>query len=280
VDPVSVLKVLWHHKIIAILVVALTAGGAAAAYLLTPRVFEATASYAIVNPDVPTAEEVQQDPALGLLNSDNPFLRSSDSSLIVQVMVTKMNSDVVADFLSSKGLSTEFEVAQGGSFGPGLLIDVKAEGSTEKSAIESVNVLGGLLNEELYSVQKVNDADDIYLFSALPIEAPDRATELYSDRIRLLIVVVVAGFAALFAAVSLARSIEQGRQRRIAENSDESELGSPFGSNDLTSWRNPTPARGARAGRTTGSSLSPKISSSIRSGDGAPRPRRKNENSA
>jgi hypothetical protein len=261
---------------------ALTAGGAVATYLLTPPVFEASASYAIVNPDVPTAEEIEKDPKLGLLNSDNPFLRSSDSSLIVQVMVTKLNTDRVADFLESKGLSEEYEVAQGGSYGPGLLIDVKAEGPTEERAIESVEVLGNLLNEELYSVQKVNDADDVYLFAALPIDAPDRATELFSDRIRLLIVVVVAGFGALFLAVSLARSVEQSRERKRREEEDpsEDEFSSPFKSNDVSPWRTPAATRASRAGRTTGSSLSPKLSSSIRSNDGPPRPRRKGETPA
>lgn len=279
-DPVSVLKVLWHHKIIAIAVLLLTAGGAAAAYYLTPRVFEASASYALVNPDVPTSEEIQKDPTLGLLNSDNPFLRSSDASLIAQVMVTKLNSDAVADGLEAQGLSTNFEVAQGGSYGPGLLIDITGEGETAQSAIKSVTVLGEMLDYELYAIQKVNDADDTYLYEALQIEAPDRAIEQYSDRLRLIIVVVVGGFAILFAAVALARAIDMARLRRKEGESDDDDARVTFDPDDLAAWRKPVQATSTAPTRALGSSLSPRVPGTLRPTERPQRPRRKSENSA
>lgn len=278
-------KVLWHHKIIAIIVLTLTVGGAAAAYYLTPRVFEATASYAIVNPDVPTSEEIQKDSALAQLNSDNPFLRSSDSSLIAQVMVTKLNSDAIAEGLEDQGLSENYEVAQGGSYGPGLLIDIKGEGESEESAIKSVTVLGEMLDFELYAVQKVNDADDTYLYEALQIDAPDRAIEQYSDKLRLVIVVVVAGFALLFAAVASARAIEQARKRRdeksVKENDEDDDLRSPFGSDDLAVWKKPVPTPSAPSARSVSSPASARPSTGSRQAERPPRPpRRKSENSA
>lgn len=279
-DPVSVLKVLWQHRVIAIVVLVLTAGGAAAAYYLTPRVFEATASYALVNPDVPSSEEIQKDPALALLNSDNPFLRSSDASLIAQVMVTKLNSEAVADGLEAQGLSTNFEVAQGGSYGPGLLIDIKGEGETERSAIKSVTVLGEMLDYELYAIQKVNDADDTYLYEALPIAAPDRAIEQYSDRLRLVIVVAVGGFGVLFATVALARSIDLARVRRTEGEPDDDDARGTFDPDDLAAWRKPGQAESTAPARALGSSLSPRVPGTLRSTERPPRPRRKSENSA
>jgi capsular polysaccharide biosynthesis protein len=274
VDPVSVLKILWHHKVIAILVLLLTAGAGAAAFFLTPRVYEASASYAIVNPDVPTDDELRKDPALALLNSNNPFLRSSDHALIAQVMVTKLTSESVADMLEAQDLGTTYEVAPGGAFGPGLLIDIVAMGDSEKKAIETVTVLGNLLQQELYAVQKVNGADDLYLFSALQIDVPDRAVEQFSDRIRLLIVVVVAGFGLLFAAVSLARSIEQARRhRQDAQRASEGDRRrSPFASEDLTAWQNPP-----RVSVPTRASLSSSPTSSTQAVDGSSRPRRSSE---
>lgn len=213
-DPVSVLRTIWHHKLVAFLVVVVTVGAGAYVYLQSPRNFESTMVYAVIAPDLPTESEIEKNPELELLNSDNPFLRSPDSSLVVQVMLAKLNSDAVADAMEASNLASTFEVSAGGNSGSAPLIRILAEGTSPAQSIGTTRALGDRLSEELYEIQKVDGADDTFLYTVLEVQPVDRATERFSDRLRLIIVLFVGGCALLFAAVSLARSAEQARARR------------------------------------------------------------------
>ena len=103
-NPVSVLKMLWHHKFSMLSVLVLTLLAGSYVYFFAPRNYSASSIYVLVNPKVPTAEQLLKDPALAALNSDNPYLRSADSSLITQVMVTRLSSGDTADAVISAGL--------------------------------------------------------------------------------------------------------------------------------------------------------------------------------
>ncbi|SMH39624.1 Chain length determinant protein [Rathayibacter oskolensis] len=211
-DPVSVLRTLWRHRLLAAVVLTLTVVGMAYVLVLSPRTYASTATYALVNPQVPTSAELELDAGLRALNSDNPYLRSSDNSLAAQVLVTVLNSDETADALLAQGLSTEFAVERSAWSGQGLLLSVTSDAPTADQSLATTAALGGMLVDTLRSIQTVNGADDRYLFTALEVQTPQRATEQISDRLRAVIMVGVGGFVLLFAAVSIARSIE-GRRK-------------------------------------------------------------------
>lgn len=213
-NPVSVLKMLWHHKISMVSVLVLTLLAGSYVYFLAPRSYSASTVYVLVTPKVPTAAQLAKDPALAALNSDNPYLRSADSSLIAQVMVTKLSSSDTADSVVAAGLKPDYTVTLPATSGTGQLIRIEASGSSPANAIATVEALGDRLKSELRSVQKVNNADDLYLFTALQIDAPNKATEQFSSRLRALIVVVIGGVILLFGAVSIARLVENSRATR------------------------------------------------------------------
>ena len=212
--PVSVLKILWRHKVSMITVLVLTLVAAAYVFFYAPRSYMASTVYVLVTPRVPTVEEMRTDPALATANSDNPYLRSADSSLITQVMATKLSSTDVVDSLKATGLSPDYTVTLPATTGAGQLVRMEATGSSPQSAITTVEALGQRLVTTLRDAQKVNGADDRYLFTALQIDTPSKATEQFSSRLRSMIVVLIGGVILLFGAVSIARMLEASRAAR------------------------------------------------------------------
>lgn len=213
-DPIAVFRTIWQHRIVAIPIVLLTALASIYVYQFAPRSYESSATYAMINPDIPSELDVVKNPQLGDLNPKNPYLRSSDPSLIVQVMLTKMNATSTADLLASQGLGDHYTVSRGVGGINGFLVDITGEGESPEKSIATTLALGKLLQQYLYDAQKVNGADDAYLFSSIVVATPDKASEQFSSRLRALIVVLLCGAVLMFGAVSVARSMAVSRERR------------------------------------------------------------------
>lgn len=216
-DPVAVIKTLWRYKIFVLPVLLLTAVAAVYMFSYAPRTYEARTTYAIVAPQVPTAEQIEKDPALGLLNTDNPYLRSADTSLVAQVAVTRLNDVATGDFLAEQGLSTDYKVERPSD---AFLIDISGISDDKARAISTAKALGERLEQDLRTIQAINGASDRYLFTALVVASPEKATEQFSSRLRSVIVVVVAGLVLTLGAVSLARAVETTRNRERKSKND------------------------------------------------------------
>lgn len=213
-DPVSVLRTLWRHRLLAGVVLVLTVAAMAYVLVLSPRTYASTATYALVNPKLPTTAELEADPALAALNSDNPYLRSSDNSLAAQVLVTVLNGDETAEALAAQGLSTQFAVERSAWSGQGLLLSVTADAPTADGSLATTTALGDRLVDTLRGMQTINGADDRYLFTALEVQTPGKAVEQISDRLRAVIMVAVGGIVLLFGAISIARAVDGRRAGR------------------------------------------------------------------
>lgn len=212
-DPVSVLRALWRQRWLAMpaLLVALVAAGAMFQY--GPRQYESTISYALVNPDVPTDVELEENPTLRDVNSDNPYLRASNPTLITDVLLTRLSSDTTADILGSRGLSPEYTVARGG-VGNGFVLDITGVGDSPTAAQDTKAALAEILVEDLRVVQEVYGADPTYHFEALLIADSPKATEKFSSRLRAVISILLAGGILVFASVSLGEWLTVARQHR------------------------------------------------------------------
>lgn len=211
-EPLSVIKTLWRHKVILIPVVLVTLLAAAYVFALGPRNYQSTATFALVNPLLPTEQEISKDPSLGKLNSNNPYLRSSDNTLIAQVLTTRLSAQEVAEALELRNLGTEYTVERAGSFGTGLLIQINAMGSSPDQAMHTVKVLGEFLVQELETMQEINGADKRFLFTALAVTSGEQATEQFSSRLRSVIMIGAGGVVLLFASVSAAQALDRRRE--------------------------------------------------------------------
>lgn len=213
-DPISVIKTLVRHKWVAMPVILMTLLAGAYVMFFAQRSYEASMTYALITPKVPSASELQTNPQLAGANSDNPYLRSPDSSLLSQVLLTKLAGQRTGEELKNQGLGTEYTVAQASNLGSGMLLQLSASGNSPQRAVATVQELARQLTTTLYSVQKVNGADDAFLFSAVPVDGPGEAKEIFSSRLRTLIIVLVGGACLVFAAVSVAHSVDITRDRK------------------------------------------------------------------
>jgi hypothetical protein len=202
-DPLAVLRTVWRQKWFAI----------PALLIEGPRTYDSTQSFALANPKVPTEKEIDADPSLLQLNSDNPYLRSSDPNLVANVVITRLNSQETASRLEDMGLSTDYTV-NSGALGGGLVVSISAAGDTPEESLAAVEELGQRLTTYLREVQTVNGADDRFLFTAITIAAPSEPAEQLSSRLRTLVIVGVAGLVFVFGAISLGTWIDNARAKR------------------------------------------------------------------
>ena len=213
-DPLSVFRTLWRRKWLALPVVLVTLAGCAYVLALGPRLYESSASYVMITPQVPSDAQLEKDPALAALNSDNPYLRSNDPSLVPQVIIARLSSEATAKTISDQGLDGEFTVEPASSLGS-QIIKVTGSASTPDGSLAITGAVGELLVKELRTIQTVNGADDRYLLTAQLIEASPHAVERVSSRLRLLIVVAIAGLVVLFGVVSLGESLARSKRRPL-----------------------------------------------------------------
>lgn len=218
-DPTDVLKALWQQcwYVLPALLIALTAAGYV--YQFAPRSYESTATYALVNPAVPTLEELKADPALAALNADNPYLRSADANLVTDALLVQLNAKPTAETLKAAGVGAEYRAALGEG-GNGFVVDITGIAATPDGAIATASAIGTILEQKLREQQKVNGADDLYLFTPLELAAPTSATEQFSSRLRSVIMVLIAGAVLVFAAASLGRFRGKHRMRKASRRAE------------------------------------------------------------
>lgn len=213
-DPVAVVKTMWRFKSLVLPVFFITIFAAIFVFQFGPRYFEASVSYALVNPRIPTDKELAANPDLEKVTKSNPFLRSSDPGLITEVIIARLNASTISEALKAEGLSPDYTVAKGIN-GNGFLVAITGYGDSEEQALATTKALGGHLETDLSSVQKVNGADNSSLFTALSITPLNNATEQFSSRLRSVVMVFIGGIILMFGAVSAARAVETSRSRRV-----------------------------------------------------------------
>lgn len=225
-DPTDVLRAIWQQRryVAPTLLVALVA--VAYVFQFAPRSYESTATYALVNPAVPTQEQLDTDPELEALNADNPYLRSTDANLVTDAVIARLGAPSTVKALDAAGVGTEFTAGPGAG-GNGFVIDITGVGPTPEASIATTAAVGDVLQRELHDLQTVNGADDRYLFTPLLITPAEDATEKFSSRLRAVIVVLIGGAVLVFGAVSLGRFVDRTRGRRRAAGPGRSDESGP-----------------------------------------------------
>lgn len=228
-DPTDVLRAMWQQRWYVLPALLIALASAAYVYQFAPRSYESTATYALVNPAVPTSEELEADPALAALNADNPYLRSADANLVTDALTAQLNASPTVESLEAAGVGAEYRVGPGEG-GNGFVIDITSMAATPDGAIATASGVGTILEQELRELQKVNGADDRYLFTPLELAAPTSATEQFSSRLRSVIMVLIAGGVLVFAAASLGRFRGKRRARKPSRRAEAASPSEPSGS--------------------------------------------------
>lgn len=217
-DLNSVGRAAWRHKFVLLPMIVLTLAAAGYVGFFIPSTYEATSSYAVVNPPSPPTEaEVARDPSLAEINSDNPFLRFSDSSVIINIVARRVSTDERREDLTARGADDRYEVTPSARFGfASPIIDIRAVADAPDDAVRTAEVVGDEVIAELRDLQEAEDVEEPYFITTLQVEAPTEAEEIVSDRLRPLLAVLGAGAVLVFLVTSVLNAVDRARAARRA----------------------------------------------------------------
>ena len=208
-DPLSLIKVIWKHRWLALPAVMLVLLMAGYVFFFGPRAYEASATYVVVDPNMPSDLEMERNRRLAKLNSDNPYLRGAEPGLIVNVLVAKMSAQSTQLNMEAAGLSTDYTVTQ--SAESMMTVVISGFGNTPEGSLATRQWLLDDLGRQLHDLQRVNGANDRYLFTALPVDVAREPVEKVSSRLRSLVVTFGAGAILVMGVVCVAAALERRR---------------------------------------------------------------------
>jgi len=216
VDLLAIARKVWRYKVVTAPVIVLTFCAAVYVVAVKQPVYEASSSYILINPPLPpTPEEIARDPALGRVNSDNPFTRFSDPSVIIEVLSSALESAPAERALLKAGADGPYTVARTSQFGyASPIMAITAQGSTPQAAIRTARLVGDAVTRELARIQESRGVAPRYLISAQRVNGPDHAQLKASGQLRVLVGVLAFGTVLLFVLVSVADALTALRMER------------------------------------------------------------------
>jgi hypothetical protein len=221
---------IWRYKLLTAPVVLLVLCGALYVVAVKEPVYEASSSYILINPPAPpTPEEVARDPSLARLNSDNPYTRFSDQSVIVEVLASGMANESAQRALVEAGADPRYKVEPASEFGfSSPILKITAQASTPEAAVRSAKLVGNAVTRELHDMQQAEGVDSQYRIKANKVDTPDGAQLRASGQLRSLVGVLGLGAVLLFVVVSVGDAVTSLRRER-AGRSAPSPLGAAEG---------------------------------------------------
>jgi capsular polysaccharide biosynthesis protein len=215
-DLLNIFSTLRRHKIILLVILLLTAGGCAYVVLGIAPQYTTQAQFVVVEPPAPPSDaDIQANPELGKLNSNNPYLRLPNPSIVVDVLSQRVSSDTVRQSLIDAGADRNYEIASTNTIGSGQVVQITGTGTSAAAASRTLQLVTARMEVELKAMQKVNGADDRFLYQALPVSPATPPLRKVTGTLRSLIAVAAAGVVFLFGAVSIAEAVPARRKRRI-----------------------------------------------------------------
>ena len=227
-DLLKILQKIWRYRIVTLPVFALTLLGAIYVVALKDSEYAASSSYVLISPPAPpTAEEIAADPSLGRINSDNPFTRFTDQSVVLDLLASTLSNDSARRALAQQGADDRYEVAPSGEFGfSSQLLDITGVGSTPREAVRTAELVGAALTSELSRLQASRGVDAGYRIETQRVVAPTHAEQRVSGKLRTLVGVFALGAILLFVVVSAAEALTTMRAERSKQGVPKDKQGS------------------------------------------------------
>jgi hypothetical protein len=226
-DLLSIVRKIWRYKLVTLPVLLLTLCGAIYVAAVKDPVYEASSSFVLINPPAPpTAEDIARDPALGRIDSDNPYTRFSDQSVVVEVLASSITSPSAMRTLEKAGADPRYTVAPASEFGySSPLVQITAQGWTPEAAMRSAKLVTDAVTRELERMQQAEGVNPEYRIRARQLDAPDSAELRASGQLRMLVAVLALGAVLLFVVVSAADALAALRAERGRRSSPSAHAG-------------------------------------------------------
>lgn len=211
----AIARKVWRYKLATLPVLGFVLIGAVYVVAVKEPVYEASSTYILVNPpSPPTEDEIARDPKLGR-GSDNPYTRYSDQSVVVQVLTSRLSSDVARRELAKRGADPKYVVKPSVEFGfTAPLVQITGTGSTPAAAVRAAEVVGRAVTSELDGMQQARGVVPKYRIDAQQVVVPRDAKLKASGQLRSLVAVFALGGILLFIVVSVADALTTLRAER------------------------------------------------------------------
>jgi hypothetical protein len=210
-DLIAIAKTLWRYKLVTLPIIILTFIGAVYLVALKTPVYQADSSYILVNPpNPPTPAQLERDPALGRLNSNNPLVGYANLNIIVDLLAERM-STAERSLLVAKGADPGYTIAPNVTYLSAPIIDIVGTGPTPAGATTTAKLVGQQMLTTLNAMQTQQGTSRQYWITAQQLQVPDHAQTQLSSKLRSLIGVLAAGMILLFIAVSIMKGAAERR---------------------------------------------------------------------
>jgi hypothetical protein len=180
-----------------------------------PPTYEAKASVLLVNPpSPPTAAQIQSDPSLAHIHSNNPFVGLGNLVLVADVVIEVVSSSSSQLELVQQGANPSYTVALDVSQESPPAIDITGTGSTSAAAIQSAKLVATSVSQNLYQMQAAQGINTAYMISSIEYVKPTSAISSSSGKLRALIEVTILGLIILLVAVSISQGLEERKNKK------------------------------------------------------------------
>jgi capsular polysaccharide biosynthesis protein len=224
-DLLSIVQAIWRRKLFAIPIILLTLIGALYELKIKPPVYQASASILLVTPpNAPTAAQIAADPALGRVNTNNPYMDYGELSVAADSVIDLVTAEVEQPALAKAGVDLQYQMELSSDFGNPPIIEITANGSTPTQAIHGAEVLAEVATADLLALQEQQNVNPHYMITATDLVQPTQAQMSKSGKTRSTLAVLAVGLIALFVVVSVADAVDKRRKKRRASDDSGSDL--------------------------------------------------------
>lgn len=215
-DMVSIIRLIWRHKIAVIPVILLTLMGLFYVFVVKPPVYQASATVLLVNPPgEPTTAQISANPQLKNINANNPYVNYNNLNVVADVVMSLVTAEPGQQALVRAGADPRYQVALSSAFGTPPIIQVTGVASSGEEAIRSAALVASAIRTNLHQMQAKQDVNSYYMITSEEIVQPTQAHMAVSGKIRTLIAVLGLSALLLLVAVSMSEAIEKRRKQKI-----------------------------------------------------------------
>jgi hypothetical protein len=216
-DLFSIIGTMWRHRLVTIPVIVITLLGAFYVIEIKAPTYQATADILLgVPPGPPTAAQIAANPALGKINTYNPYISYGNLVLVADVVIDIADSATTQQAVVSQGANPKYALDLAPLVDNPPVIEVTDEGGSAAAAIQSTQIVAEAVQKDLYQAQAQANVNPKYMITSSEIVKPLEATTSASSRLRDLLGFLAIGLILLLVAVSIAQANENRKHGRAA----------------------------------------------------------------
>jgi capsular polysaccharide biosynthesis protein len=216
-DLVAMTKEAFRYRAVTIPILALTFLLAIYFVAIKAPTYEAQSSYALVAPpNPPSATQIAANPALGRVNSNNPYVSYGDLTDVVALVSQAMSGAGLKQQLHNEGIDGSYTIAQNVD-ASAPIVDITATAGSPAAATYAATRVANLTIATLGNLQRAQHVNRRYWITAQQLTPPDKPTAKLSSKIRAVIAIIGIGLIAWFIALSIVRGLAEQRASRPAK---------------------------------------------------------------